>query len=231
LNLELLKPSRQFGGLMACGRSKTLGVATWLLPLAGLTWLCQEIWEKESFRFDTTVLLGIHRWANPLLDQLMLGITRLGNPEVVVMVVAVSGVWLVRRQQFRSAVLLLFTCLGTLMLNQGMKLIFARPRPLLWPRLIPEVSYGFPSGHALGAMVLYGLLACLLARRYAHYSRPIYLIAAILISAIGLSRLYLGVHYPTDILAGYTVGFLWLITCRFIFRMKSPQSRQSGSAG
>jgi membrane-associated phospholipid phosphatase len=203
-----------------------IGIATWFLLLAGLTWLCQEIWEKESFRFDTAVLLGIHRWANPVFDQLMLGITRLGNPEVVVVVVAASWVWLVRRRQWRTSVLLLFTCLGTLMLNQGMKLVFARPRPLLWPRLIPEVSYGFPSGHALGSMVLYGSLAYLLARRYRWHSQSIYLIAAIVISAIGLSRLYLGVHYPTDILAGYTVGLLWLMICRFILNMKSHPSQQ-----
>lgn len=204
-----------------------LCLAIWLLPLVGLTWLCEEIREKASFRFDTAVLLGIHQWANPCFDQLMLGITRLGNPEVVVVVVAASWVWLVRRRQWRTSVLLLFACLGTLMLNQGMKLAFARPRPLLWPRLIPEVSYGFPSGHALGAMVLYGLLAYLLARRYSRHSQSIYLIAAILISAIGLSRLYLGVHYPTDVLAGYAIGFLWLIICRFIFRMKSHRSDSS----
>jgi membrane-associated phospholipid phosphatase len=143
----------------------------------------------------------------------MLGITRLGNPEVVVVVVMLALSWCLWQRQWRSGATLLFACLGTLMLNQGMKLVFARPRPLLWPRLIPEVSYGFPSGHALGSLVLYGFLAYLLARRYPRKARSVYGAAVMLIAAIGLSRLYLGVHYPTDILAGYAVGWLWLSIC------------------
>jgi membrane-associated phospholipid phosphatase len=192
-----------------------------LFLLIGLSWLSQEVWEKESFPIDQPFLLQIHHWANPVLDLLMLGVTRLADPEVVVVVVTIGLGWLVRRRQWRSAVMLLFACLGTLMINQGMKLTFARPRPLLWPRLIQETSYGFPSGHALGAIVLYGFLAYLLVRRYPAQGRAIYGMAAGLISAIGFSRLYLGVHYPTDILAGYAVGLLWLMLCVFILRRHS----------
>jgi membrane-associated phospholipid phosphatase len=165
---------------------------------------------------DITVLRQIRQLANPVLDQLMLGITRLANPEVVITVVVIAFSWLIRRRQWRSAVMLLFTCLGTVMINQGMKLVFARPRPLLWPRLIQETSYSFPSGHALGAMVLYGFLAYLLVRRHPGQTRSIYGIAAGLIMAIGFSRLYLGVHYPTDVLGGYLVGWLWLRFCVFV---------------
>jgi membrane-associated phospholipid phosphatase len=201
-----------------------IGMTGCLLLITGLGWLCQEVGEKESFRLDTALLMGLHRWANPVLDQLMLGITRLGDPEFVIVIIVIAWIWLVRRRQWRSAVMLIFACLGTLILNHGMKLAFARPRPLLWPRLIEETSYGFPSGHALGALVLYGFLADRLARRYPHKTRLIYLIATGLISAIGLSRLYLGVHYPTDILAGYAVGLLWLITCQFMLSVDSRRS-------
>jgi membrane-associated phospholipid phosphatase len=186
---------------------------TGLILLTGLTWLGQEVLERESLPIDPPLLLQIHQWANPVLDQVMLGITRLADPEVVVVVVAITLGWLVQRRQWRSAVMLLFACLGTLIINQAMKLTFARPRPLLWPRLIQETSYGFPSGHALGSIVLYGFLAYLLVRRYPGQARSIYGIAAGLISAIGFSRLYLGVHYPTDVLAGYAVGLLWLMIC------------------
>jgi membrane-associated phospholipid phosphatase len=103
----------------------------------------------------------------------------------------------------------------------GIALTFARPRPLLWPRLIQETSYGFPSGHALGSIVLYGFLAYLLVRRYPGQGRSIYGMAAGLIGAIGFSRLYLGVHYPTDILAGYAVGWLWLMVCVFVLQRHS----------
>jgi hypothetical protein len=117
---------------------------TGLILLTGLTWLGQEVLERESLPIDTPLLLQIHQWANPVLDQVMLGITRLADPEVVVVVVAIALGWLVQRRQWRSAVMLLFACLGTLIINQAMKLMFARPRPLLWPRLIEETSYGFP---------------------------------------------------------------------------------------
>ena len=85
------------------------------------------------------------------------------------------------------------------------------PRPQLWQQLIKETSFSYPSGHALGSMVIYGFIAYLLAFHYPKFAQIIYTFAAILIGAIGLSRLYLGVHWPTDIIAGYGVGYLWLM--------------------
>ena len=191
------------------------------LLLLSLGWLCEEVLEKETFRWDTVVLLGLHQWASPTLDTVMLSITRLGDPDFVVVIVAMSLGWLIWQRQRLKAGTLLIVCLGTLLLNQGMKLAFVRPRPFLWQRLIEETSYGFPSGHALGSLVLYGFMAYVLADRYPQYARSIYSISVGLIALIGFSRLYLGVHYPTDIFAGYAVGFLWLITCIFILKLSS----------
>jgi membrane-associated phospholipid phosphatase len=210
----MMKLFRQLSAMRVIDRLQVIS----LLLLIGLTWLAQEVWEQESFAFDARLLWGLHQWANPVLDQVMLGITRLGDPEMVVVVVLGTCGWLGRRRRWRSLVMLLFLCLGTQILNQGMKLAFARPRPLLWPRLIEEASYGFPSGHAMGSLVLYGFLAYLLGQRYPRQARLITRIAIGLIGAIGLSRLYLGVHYPTDILAGYAVGGLWLMLCVFMLR-------------
>ncbi len=190
-----------------------LGLTLCLLALTALGWLCQEVWEKETFRFDTAILLGLHQWANPFLDGLMLGLTRLANPEFVVVIVVVGLGWLLWQRQRQEAGMLAIACLGALLLNQGMKLAFARPRPSLWHPLIHETSYSFPSGHALGASVLYSFLAYLWAQRYPKNSRLIYSLAGIVIALIGLSRLYLGVHYPTDIIAGYIVGLSWLSIC------------------
>jgi membrane-associated phospholipid phosphatase len=91
------------------------------------------------------------------------------------------------------------------------------------------VSYGFPSGHALGSLVLYGFLAYLLGQRYPRRSGLIYGIAGAMIGAIGLSRLYLGVHYPTDILAGYAVGGLWLMICLGLLRSKGRRDVRPSS--
>jgi membrane-associated phospholipid phosphatase len=100
-----------------------------------------------------------------------------------------------------------------LLINQVMKLFFAKSRPELWTRLISEHSFSFPSGHAVGSMVVYGFIAYILAKELPTYRRYVDAVSSILIIAIGFSRLYLGVHYPTDIIAGYGVGLLWLITC------------------
>jgi membrane-associated phospholipid phosphatase len=178
-----------------------------------LGWLCQEVWQKESWQLDTKMLLDIHHWASPVLDRVMLSITSLCDPEFVVVIVTLSAGWLLWRRQLIEVAILTLACFGALILNEGMKLLFSRPRPTLWPSLLHETTFGFPSGHALGSIVLYGLLAYFYASYRPHHAKGIYLLAAILIGLIGFSRLYLGVHYPTDIIAGYITGWLWLIAC------------------
>ncbi|MGV0029005.1 phosphatase PAP2 family protein [Phormidesmis priestleyi] len=191
----------------------TIGLFTCLAILLGLSWLFQEVLEKEAFEVDTTVLLGVHQWANPVLDRVMLSVTRFGDPEFVVVVVALSLGLLLWRRQRTEAKMFVVLCLGAFILNQGLKLFFVKPRPQLWTPLITETSFSFPSGHALGSLALYGFLAYLLAIERPKLSYWIYSFTSLLVSAIGFSRLYLGVHWFTDIVAGYAVGFLWLMIC------------------
>jgi membrane-associated phospholipid phosphatase len=198
----------------------TVSLAACLVILLGLSKLFQEVWEKEAFSLDTTLLLQIHQWANPALDRVMLGMTQLGNPSFIVGVVVGSLGWLWWKQKRIEAQLYAIACLGALVLNVGLKLFFAKPRPTLWPYLA-EKSFSFPSGHALGSMVVYGFLAYLLASQFPKFSFPIYTATVGLIAAIGLSRLYLGVHWPTDVLAGYAVGFLWLTTCITLLKLRT----------
>lgn len=201
------------------GLPSLLGLFACILLLAGLGWLCQEVWDKETFRLDTTLLLALHHWSTPMLDRLMVSVTRLGDPELVVAIVMINLVWFVSRGRMFSAWMLIVACAGALVLNQGLKLAFARSRPVLWPPIIHETSYGFPSGHALGSLVLYGFLAYVYACWYPRQSRWIYGFAASTIALIGFSRLYLGVHFPSDIAAGYGVGLLWLLLCIHIPRI------------
>jgi membrane-associated phospholipid phosphatase len=207
-----------------------IGFGLCLLLLAGLSWLCQEVWEKDSFRLDTALLLGLHQRANPFLDRLMLSVTQFGNPAFVVVLVLVSLTGLLWQQKRLEAGMFAIACLGALVLNQGMKLAFARPRPTLWHPLVQETSYSFPSGHALGSLVLYGFLAYLLVRFYPRTALLTYSTAVIVIGLIGLSRLYLGVHYPTDIMAGYIVGLLWLSICVAMLKHYGDQSVQAAIA-
>jgi undecaprenyl-diphosphatase len=115
-------------------------------------------------------------------------------------------------------------CLGGVILSYGLKLVFSKPRPNLWQSGIEETSFSYPSGHALGSTILYGFLAYVLATRYPQLAFLIYAGAVLLISAIGLSRLYLGVHWPTDIIAGYSIGFLWVMFCITMLKLQKLNS-------
>ncbi|OKH52565.1 phosphatase PAP2 family protein [Calothrix sp. HK-06] len=202
------------------------GLAVCLVILFVLAKLAEEVLERESFAFDKSILLWIRSYANPSLDNLMLFITQLGNSSVVVILAGITILTLLWRRYRLEAMIFVLTCLGAFILNTGLKLFFSKVRPQLWKQLIVETSYSFPSGHALGSMVLYGFIAYLLANRYSKYSKIIYFIAIILIGAIGLSRLYLGVHWPTDIIAGYGVGFLWLTICITMLKLQRLRQRQ-----
>lgn len=194
-------------------RQHGLWLILYLLILGVVAWLCTEVWEKEAFSFDRSFLLWLHQFANPQFDRLMLFFTALGDPPTVVSIFVMTIAWLLLKRQYSDAIRFAIVCAGGIIINQEMKLFFAKPRPELWTRLITDLTFSFPSGHAVGSMVVYGFIAYLLAKHLQSYKIYIYAIASIVIISIGFSRLYLGVHYPTDIIAGYGIGFLWLTTC------------------
>lgn len=191
-----------------------------LLALYILAQLSEEVWEREAFSFDTTILLWIHQFANPFLDRLMAAITQLGNPSIVIpLTFIIFGLlWYFRQRQ--AAKIFGLNCLGGAILSTGLKLTFSKTRPQLWSSQVTETSFSYPSGHALGSVVLYGFLAYLLANYFPKLGKLIYGGAGLLIMLIGFSRLYLGVHWPTDVIAGYSVGFLWVITCIALLRLQ-----------
>ncbi|MCM1984479.1 phosphatase PAP2 family protein [Lyngbya confervoides] len=215
LTLKPLIATLGFGGLLVC-----------LGTLIGIAKLSNEVLEQESFRFDTTLLLAIHRWASPDLDRIMQAITQLGNPGFVVPLTGICLLGLWWRHRRHEAYVLTICALGGAILSTGLKLVFSKPRPQLWTPVIHEITYSYPSGHALGSMVLYGFLAYLCARRYPRWRVLVYSIVSILILAIGLSRLYLGVHWPSDVIGGYGIGFLWLYICTRLAEL--PWQRSCG---
>ncbi|MEM8720757.1 MAG: phosphatase PAP2 family protein [Cyanobacteria bacterium P01_G01_bin.39] len=189
--------------------------------------ISNEVLEKEAFAFDQTILLWIHSWANPVLDRLMQTITRLNDPDVVSIIAAVALISLLWQRCYPEAKIFVINCAGGVILSYGLKSVFGKVRPDLWQSAIEEVSFSYPSGHALGSTVLYGFLAYLFATRFPHLSLLIYLIAIILIGIIGISRLYLGVHWPTDIIGGYGIGFLWLTFCITMLKLQKMRQLQT----
>jgi undecaprenyl-diphosphatase len=161
----------------------------------------------------------------------MVEITALGTGTVVLMIVAISALFLALTRHRYSALLLLVATAGGLALNLVLKLRFDRPRPhvIVWGT--NAVSSSFPSGHAMSATIVYSTVAYLAARLYKRMWPRIVtmLIAAIVIVAISISRLYLGVHYPSDVLAGAIIGLAWAAFCMATLEaiQKLAERRQS----
>lgn len=175
--------------------------------------IAEEVLEAESYAFDTSILLTIRSWHSPLLDIAMLGITFIGDPLVLSIICLILGAWLLQRQQKSEATTLAIAATGAIGLNILLKQLFSRDRPALWDRIVDVGQYSFPSGHAMVSMVIYGYIGYILATRYRRQQVGIISLTTLLITAIGFSRLYLGVHWPTDIIAGYAAGLVWLIAC------------------
>jgi membrane-associated phospholipid phosphatase len=204
-----------------------VGLLGCLLIIYLLAKLSGEVLEREAFAFDQTILLWIHQFASPTFDRIMLTITELGNPDTVVVSAAITLAILLWRHYYQEAKIFLIDCFGGVILSYGLKIVFSKSRPNLWQSPIKETSFSYPSGHALGSTILYGFLAYILATRYPQLSLLIYAFAVLLIAAIGLSRLYLGVHWPTDIIAGYSIGFLWVMFCTTMLKLQKLKLQKS----
>ena len=206
-----------------------VGIVSCLLIIYVVAQISDEVLDREAFAFDKSILLGIHAFTNPTLDRIMHFITGFNNPDFVSIVAGIAFVLLLIKRCYPEAKIFVIDCAGGVVLSYGLKSVFGKARPDLWQSAIEEVSFSYPSGHALGSTVLYGFLAYLFATRFPQYSWLIYLLAVSLILAIGLSRLYLGVHWPTDIIGGYGIGFLWLTFCITMLKLQKIKQAQSSA--
>jgi undecaprenyl-diphosphatase len=177
--------------------------------------LASYVRSGSSQAFDESVIRWLAAHHTRGLDIAMLEITALGTGIVVMMVVAVAALFLVLTEHKYSAVLLLASTFGGLVLNAVLKLGFNRPRPSILVPVVHAVSSSFPSGHAMSAAIVYTTVAYLAARLHKRrWARWLLMTAAfIVIALISLSRMYLGVHYPSDVLAGIVVGLAWAAFC------------------
>lgn len=145
--------------------------------------------------------------------QVIAVLTHLGDLLLVAPLAAVTAAVLLLRRQRQLAGLWSIALLGILPIDGGLKLLFRRTRPLHDHGFIVEPGWSFPSGHAFGAMVFYGMLAYVLLRLAPRFHRAIVAGAVLLIGVIGVSRILLQVHYFSDVLAGYAAGAAWLVLC------------------
>lgn len=185
------------------------------VPLQVFGELAEEVWENEQgFPWDEPILLAIHSTANPQLDTLATYFTKLGVFwGVFPVAIALGFVLLIRRRWYQLAYVVT-TLVGSVVINRTAKILLHRVRPHLWQSPAPEFDYGFPSGHAMASMTLVAVLIILTWDR--DWCWLVLLIGSLFVLGIAWTRLYLGVHYPSDILAGWSASIAWAIGVSFV---------------
>jgi membrane-associated phospholipid phosphatase len=183
--------------------------------------LASEVLEGETQHFDDAVRMTVYGVASPRATTVLHAITQLGSPLFLLPLTLVASLIFLRLRRIRGAILLTATMVGVSLLNWILKSVFQRPRPLPFFGLTVPASYSFPSGHSLAAFCFYGALAALVTARLRStlWSALVWAAAVVIIIAVGFSRLYLGLHYPSDIIGGYATGFVWVLTVASADRM------------
>ena len=171
--------------------------------------------EGVTQQFDEAVLRWMQQHQTPWLERLMLEVTMLGTWIVVLSIVSIAGLFLWLTQHKYSALLLLVATAGGIGLNNILKIGFGRPRPRVFEWGTQVYSSSFPSGHAMSSAVVFITVAYLAARlQKTHKARLATLtVAGIIVASICFSRMYLGVHYLSDVLAGVIIGLAWAAFC------------------
>ena len=178
--------------------------------------LAEDIVEREAIAFDVPILLWLRARATAPLDLLMKVVTWLGSVWVVLPAIA-AGAWRLRRARVRMVYWIAANG-GAALINVLCKHGFQRLRPQFWDPLVHESTFSFPSGHAMQSMALLASLVVLLAPA----RRPsVIAIGGVWVAAVGVSRLYLGVHYPSDILAGWCASIAWCTGLAMLMRCQS----------
>ena len=174
-----------------------------------------EVREGDTQAFDDAVLRWVAQHQDPELGRIALEITTLANGSTVVAVVIIAALFLWLTQHRYSAALLLVTTVTEIVINTLLKTYFDRPRPQLFTWGDQVVTSSFPSGHSMSAAAVYFTVAYLAARlqRRRRHRLLVLAVALVLVLAIGASRMYLGVHYPSDVAAGMTMGLAWAAFC------------------
>lgn len=203
------------------------GVASFLL-LRGIVWIVESIALYDIHTWEKELQAYVRTFHEEPIRTIMLFFTYMGSFYATVFVALSFAVLFMFRNMYREGLALLVTTLGAWQINVLLKSFFMRPRPDLefWTH---ASGYSFPSGHSTIAAAMYGMLFVIWSmhrkRRHLSITLPV-ICGTLLIIGIGLSRVYLGVHYPTDIIGGYIAGSLWMSACAYslhLWRQSDPQ--------
>ena len=198
-----------------------IGVGVCLL-LWGFLALASEVMEGDTKTLDMRILVALRKSDDPSrpigpdwVQNSLLDLTAIGGPTVLVLVVVSVAGFLLLQGRYHTAIVVLATAASGEIANYAMKNLFLRPRPDVVPHLRDVTSSSFPSGHAMESAIIYLTLGAMLMRLAERRVTKMYCIgiAIVLTLLVGISRVYLGVHYPTDVIAGWMFGFFWASLC------------------
>ena len=199
------------------------GVLFLFIRLAG------EVMKGDTQTLDVQIIRSLRSAADPAqpigpawMEGVLIDITALGSPVVLGLIVLIITGYLLLEARYVTAVIVLLSSISGEILNEALKVFFERPRPSVVPHLRTVVTASFPSGHAMESAIIYLTLGALLMRVVEGRITKIYCMAMamFLTLIVGVSRVFLGVHYPSDVLGGWMLGFFWaavtfLVTQRF----------------
>jgi membrane-associated phospholipid phosphatase len=203
-------------GIELLGGIVVLTLGAWIF---GLT---VEALSEGDTHLDTRFAAWLHEHATAGWRTFFENVTRLGNVPVLAAVTIVAAFVLARKRLTSELELLLLAAIGAEILSVGLKLGFERERPFFPDPLATESTYSFPSGHASVSLAVYGTIGYIAARHAPSRGRQIGILvaAAGLILLIGFSRLYLGVHYLSDVIAGFSLGLAWVALCVVLLHLR-----------
>jgi membrane-associated phospholipid phosphatase len=191
--------------------------------------IAEDVWNRETSEFDRSVSLAIHGLHSPFMDFTMRLFTTIGSLKVVIVALVPVVVYAIRRRDRRAAYSLLGTFGASEILNWVIKHLVARARPNLFEEIATLHTYSFPSGHAMTGAAVYGMIGVVLAREHPRLRWPLAAAVPVLVLLIGLSRIYLGVHWPTDVLAGWAAGMTLMLVGFAALVLPARARRSAGS--
>lgn len=213
---EALKEGAGFGAsvLQRHGWRLLLAFASVVLPLWGFGGIAEDVHNQEMIPFDAPLLNYAHSLANAGYDRFFVLMSKIGYGYGVIPFDVVLVLVLATLKRKREATFAALALAGSALINLAVKQVFARARPSLWDSIAPEATFSFPSGHAMGSATLACVLICLAWNT--RWRWPVLAVSTLFAVAVGLSRVYLGVHYPSDILAGWAAAIAWTMAAYLI---------------
>jgi membrane-associated phospholipid phosphatase len=183
-------------------------LAVLALAASGFALLADEVREGDTLTVDENILNAVFQTSAPFFDRLFHFIAYLGDTVVVAVASALLCIGLYLKRYFYRSLFIALAMGGIGLLIVFLKLVFARPRPELWQQIVTETSYSFPSGHATASSAIAICLTMIFWRSKWRY--VVLALSIMYVVLVGYSRLYLGVHYPSDVIGGWALSALWL---------------------